>query len=242
MFSYLANPKRFEAFARVAIPVCGWMALGLIAAGLWFGLFASPVDRFQGDTVRIMYVHVPAAWLGLALYFGMGAASLVFFIWRHNLADVAAVSIAPVGAVFAALCLVTGSIWGKPTWGTWWVWDARLTSMLIQFLLFLGYIALRAAIEDERLAARSGAILAMVGLINLPIVRFSVEWWDGLLHQGATVFRVDGPSIDGSQLLPLVLMAVGFTLLASWMILFRMRSAIMARRAWNLQRLREAKA
>lgn len=242
MFSYLANPQRFEKFARIAVPACGWLACVLIIAGLWFGLFASPVDRFQGDTIRIMYVHVPSAWLALSLYFAMGIASFVFFIWRHNLADVAAVSIAPVGAVFAALCLITGSLWGKPTWGAWWVWDARLTSMLIQFLLFLGYMALRAAIDDQRLAARSGAILAMVGLVNLPVVRFSVEWWDGLLHQGATVFRTDGPSIHGSQLLPLGLMAVGFTLLASWMILYRMRSAILSRKAANLRRIRESKA
>jgi len=242
MFSYLANPQRFEKFARIAIPVCGWLAVALIIAGLWFGLFASPVDRYQGDTIRIMYVHVPSAWLALALYFAMGFASFVFFIWRHNLADVAAVSIAPVGAVFAALCLITGSLWGKPTWGTWWVWDARLTSMLIQFLLFLGYMALRAAIDDQRLAARSGAILAMVGLVNLPVVRFSVEWWDGLLHQGATVFRADGPSIHGSQLLPLGLMAVGFTLMAAWMVLYRMRSAILSRKAANLRRIRESRA
>ena len=242
MFSYLANPQRFEKFARIAIPACGGLALVLILAGLWFGLFASPVDRYQGDTIRIMYVHVPAAWLGLALYFAMGGASFIFFIWRHNLADVAAESIAPIGAVFAGLCLITGSLWGKTTWGTWWVWDARLTSMLIQFLLFLGYIALRAAIEDERLAARSAAILAMVGLVNLPIVRFSVEWWDGILHQGATVFRADGPAIHGSQLLPLALMAVGFTFLAGWMVLYRMRSAIMARKAANIQRIREARA
>ncbi|GJL96576.1 MAG: cytochrome C biogenesis protein CcmC [Hyphobacterium sp.] len=242
MFSYLANPQRFEKFARIAIPTCGWLAGALIVAGLWYGLFASPVDRFQGDTIRIMYVHVPSAWLALSLYFAMGFASFVFFIWRHNLADVAAVSIAPVGAVFAALCLITGSLWGKPTWGTWWVWDARLTSMLIQFLLFLGYMALRAAIDDQRLAARSGAILAMVGLVNLPVVRFSVEWWDGLLHQGATVFRVDGPSIHGSQLLPLGLMAVGFTLLASWMVLYRMRSAILSRKAASLRRIRESRA
>lgn len=242
MISYLANPKRFEAFARIAIPVSGILALVLIIAGLWFGLFNSPPDRFQGDTVRIMYVHVPAAWLGLGLYFAMAIASFVYFIWRHNLADVAAVAMAPVGAVFAGLCLASGSIWGEPTWGTWWVWDARLTSMLIQFLLFLGYIALRAAIEDERLAARSAAILAMVGLVNLPIVRFSVEWWDGLLHQGATVFRADGPAIHGSQLLPLMIMVFGFTFLASWMVLYRMRSAIMSRKARNLQRIREAKA
>lgn len=240
MISYLANPKRFDAFARVAIPVTGGLAVLLIAAGLYLSLIGSPADYQQGDTIRIMYVHVPSAWLALALYFAMGIASAVYFIWRHNLADVAAASIAPVGMVFAGLCLITGSLWGKPTWGTWWIWDARLTSMLIQFLLFLGYMALRGALEDERLAARLAAILAMAGLLNLPIVKFSVEWWASL-HQGASVFRSDGPSIDPSQLTPLLVMAAGFTCLAGWIVMFRMRTVIMKRRARALRQAREAR-
>ncbi|MAL10381.1 MAG: heme transporter HemC [Maricaulis sp.] len=241
MISYLANPKRFDAFARVAIPVSGALAAVLLCAGLYLSLIASPADYQQGDTIRIMYVHVPAAWLGLSLYLAMGISSAVYFIWRHNLADVAAASIAPVGAVFAALCLVTGAIWGKPTWGTWWIWDARLTSMLIQFLLFLGYMALRGAIEDERLAARLAAILAMAGTLNVPIVKFSVEWWASL-HQGASVLRADGPSIDPSQLTPLLVMALGFTSFAAWIVMFRMRSVIMDRRARALRLARESAA
>lgn len=240
MISYLANPKRFDAFARIAIPLAGGLAVVLIAVGLYLSLAASPPDYQQGDTIRIMYIHVPSAWLALALYFAMGFASAVYFVWRHNLADVAAASIAPVGAVFAALCLITGSLWGKPTWGTWWIWDARLTSMLIQFLLFLGYMALRGALEDERLSARLGAILAMAGLLNLPIVKFSVDWWASL-HQGASVFRGDGPEIHSSQLTPLLIMAVGLTAFAAWIVMYRMRSVIMARRARALLMAREAK-
>ena len=240
MISYLANPRRFDIFARYAIPVAGGLAAVLLAVGLYLSLIGSPPDYQQGDTIRIMYIHVPSAWLALALYFAMGIASAVFFIWRHNLADVAAASIAPVGMVFAGLCLITGSLWGKPTWGTWWIWDARLTSMLIQFLLFLGYMALRGALEDEKLAARLAAILAMAGLLNLPIVKFSVDWWASL-HQGATVFRADGPSIDPSQLTPLLVMATGFTALAAWIVMYRMRSVIMDRRARALRQAREAR-
>ncbi|MEE2565542.1 heme ABC transporter permease [Hyphobacterium marinum] len=241
MFSYLANPARFDRFARIAIPVTGFLALVLILPGAWFALFASPPDYQQGETIRIMYVHVPAAWLGLALYLAMGVASFVYFVWRHPVADVAAASIAPIGAVFAALCLASGALWGKPTWGAWWVWDARLTSMLIQLLLFLGYMALRGALEDEKQAAKSAAVLAMAGLVNLPIVKFSVDWWASL-HQGASVMRLDGPTIDPSQLLPLLLMATGFTALAGWLVLYRMRSVIIDRRARALQAQREARA
>ena len=241
MFSYLANPVRFDRFARTAIPVSGWLALGLIGVGLWYALLNSPPDYQQSETIRIMYVHVPAAWLGLALYMAMGAASFVYFVWRHPVADVAAASIAPVGAVFAALCLITGALWGKPTWGAWWVWDARLTSMLIQLLLFLGYMALRGALEDEKQAAKSAAILAMAGLVNLPIVKFSVDWWASL-HQGASVIRLDGPTIDPSQLTPLLLMAVGFSALSGWMVLYRMRTALIDRRARAMQLVREAGA
>lgn len=241
MFSYLANPARFDGFARIAIPLAGVLALLLLVPGIWLSLLQSPPDYQQGETIRIMYVHVPAAWLGLALYLAMGVASFVYFVWRHPVADVAAAAIAPIGAVFAALCLITGALWGKPTWGAWWVWDARLTSMLIQLLLFLGYMALRGALEDEKQAAKSAAILAMAGLVNLPIVKFSVDWWASL-HQGASVLRLDGPTIDPSQLTPLLVMAAGFTALSAWMVLYRMRSMIIARRARALQMAREARA
>ncbi|MCW5725549.1 MAG: heme ABC transporter permease CcmC [Maricaulaceae bacterium] len=241
MISGYANPERFDRIARAAIPVCGALAVLLLGIGIYLSLFASPPDYQQGETVRIMYVHVPSAWLGLGLYLGMGAASFVYFVWRHAVADVAAAAIAPIGAVFAALCLATGALWGQPTWGTWWVWDARLTSMLIQLLLYLGYMGLRAALEDEGQAARAGAILAMAGLINLPIVKFSVDWWASL-HQPASVFRLDGPTIHASQLAPLLVMALGLSFLAAWLVFYRMRSAMIARRAFALRRAREARA
>lgn len=238
MWSYLANPERFERLARVLAPVMWALAWVLFLVGIPWALAISPPDYQQSDTVRIMYVHVPAAWLAMAAYGGMGTASFVYFVWRHNLADLAARALAPVGAVFAFLCLVTGAIWGRPMWGAWWVWDARLTSMLVLFLLFLGYIALRAAMEDERLAARSGAILAMAGLINLPIIKFSVDWWN-TLHQPASVFRFDGPTIHASQLWPLAVMALAFTALMTALVLTAMRTLIAQRRADVLLRRRE---
>ena len=238
MISWFANPERFDALARRLIPVCGGLAVILLAAGVYMAFFASPPDYQQGDTVRIMYVHVPAAWMGMALYLGLAVASFVYFVWRHALADAAAEVIAPVGAVFSALMLLTGSIWGKPMWGAWWVWDARLTSALVLLLLYLGYIALRAAMENRQQAARAASILAMVGLINLPIIRFSVDWWSSL-HQPASVFRMDGPTIHSSQLWPLALMGLGYTLFGAWLILYRMRSVRLARRADALQRRRE---
>ncbi|TGY89319.1 heme ABC transporter permease [Marinicauda algicola] len=238
MISYLANPERFDRLARALIP-WGWsLTVLLFAAGLPWALAFSPPDYQQSETVRIMYVHVPAAWLGLAAYAGLGVASFVYFVWRHNLADLAARAIAPVGAVFTALCLVTGALWGKPTWGAWWVWDARLTSMLVLLLLYLGYMALRAALEDERLAARAGAILAMAGLINLPVIKFSVDWWN-TLHQPASVFRLDGPTIHASKLWPLSVMALAFTMLLATLILVRMRTLLLTRRAEALERARE---
>jgi heme exporter protein C len=233
MLSYFANPERFDRLARTLIP-WGWgLTLVLFAAGLPWALVISPPDYQQSETVRIMYVHVPAAWLGLFAYGGLGVASFVYFVWRHNLADLAARSIAPVGAVFTALCLVTGALWGKPTWGAWWVWDARLTSMLVLLLLYLGYMALRAALEDERLAARAGAILAMAGLINLPIIKFSVDWWN-TLHQPASVMRLADPAIHPSMLYPLLVMAVAFSLLAITMHAYGMRTEIMRRRVRTL--------
>ncbi len=238
MISYLANPERFERFARIATPWAWGIAAVLFAIGLPWALVISPPDYQQSDTVRIMYVHVPAAWLAMAAYAGLGASSFIYFIWRHNLADLAARALAPAGAVFAALCLMTGSLWGRPMWGAWWVWDARLTSMLVLLLLYLGYMALRAAIEDEKLAARTGAILAMAGLINLPVIKFSVDWWN-TLHQPASVIRFDGPTIDASQLWPLAIMALAFTVLLTALVLSTMRTLILERRAAVLERKRE---
>jgi heme exporter protein C len=241
MWSYFANPGRFDGLARTLIPWTAGLAALLFAVGIPWALVVSPPDYQQGETIRIMHVHVPAAWLSMAAYAGLGASSFVYFVWRHNLADLAARSLAPIGAVFAALCLLTGSLWGRPMWGAWWVWDARLTSMLVLFLLFCGYIALRVAIEDERLAARSGAVLAMAGLINLPIIKFSVDWWN-TLHQPASVLRFDGPTIHASQLWPLLVMALAFTFLMITLVLSLMRSMILETRAIALGRAIERRA
>ena len=179
MFAFLANPDRFMAFSRWAAPLFGAAAALLLLAGLYLG-FAAPEDYQQGDTVRIMFIHVPAAWLAMFAYLCLGIASFLTLVFRHALADAAAKSAAPLGAAFTALALVTGSLWGRPMWGAWWVWDARLTSVLVLFLLYLGYMALRAAIDDEVRGGRAAAILALAGLINLPVIHYSVQWWNSL--------------------------------------------------------------
>ena len=235
MLSYFSNPQRFDGLARRVIPVLGVVTVLLLAAGVWLSFFASPPDYQQGDTVRIMYVHVPAAYMAMALYAAMAGASFVFFVWRHALADAAAEVIAPIGAVFTALALLTGSLWGKPMWGTWWEWDARMTSVLVLFLVYLGYMALRAALEDAQQAARAGAVLAMAGVVNLVIVKFSVEWWSSL-HQPASVIRLDGPTIHASQLWPLAIMALAYTTLAAWLVFYRLRSRAIVQRARQIER------
>src|SRR5690606_28306396 len=209
MLTYLANPARFMAFSAWAAPIFLVAALVLLAIGVPWGLFYSPADYQQGETVRIMYLHVPAAWWSMGIYAFLSASSFVGLVWRHALADVAARAAAPIGATFAAVCLITGSLWGAPTWGTWWEWHGRLTSMLALFVIYLGYIALWSAIEDEEKAARLAAILCLVGLINLPIIKFSVDWWS-TLHQPASIMRSGGSAIHPSMLGPLLTMAVGF--------------------------------
>ncbi len=218
-----ANPARFLKIARVATPLLVVPGLLLTIAGLYIGLFASPPDYQQGDSVRIMYVHVPAAWLGSGGYLGLALASAAALIWRHPLASVAARAIALPGALFTAICLVSGSLWGKPTWGTYWVWDARLTSMLVLLFLYLGYLALSSA-ESEREDARGAAILSLVGVINLPIIKYSVEWWH-TLHQGASI-TLTKSAIDPAMLLPLFLSLGGFTLLFGGIVLMRMRTEL----------------
>jgi heme exporter protein C len=240
MWSYFANPDRFDRLAAAVLPWSWAVTIALFAVGLPWALVFSPADYQQSETVRIMYVHVPSAWLAMAAYLGLGVSSFVYFVWRHNLADLAARALAPAGAVFAFLCLVTGALWGRPMWGAWWVWDARLTSMLVLFLLYLGYMALRAAIEDEKLGARAGAILAMAGLINLPIIKFSVDWWN-TLHQPASVIRFDGPTIHASKLWPLSVMALAFTVLLVALVLTTMRTLIVERRLARLERQRESR-
>jgi heme exporter protein C len=229
MFSILANPARFMALSRWLAPVLGALAALLFAAGLWFG-FSAPDDYQQGATVRILFLHVPAAWMSMFVYVCVGAASFFGLVFRHSLADAAAKAAAPLGAVFTVLALATGSLWGRPMWGTWWVWDARLTSVVVMLLFYLGYMALHAAIDDEAKAARAAAILALVGLVNLPVVHYSVTWWS-TLHQGASVFRSDGPSLAAVYLVPLRLLSLAYMALFGALWLVRIRSEVWRRRA-----------
>jgi heme exporter protein C len=225
----LANPLRFLRLAAVALPLCLALGTVLTAWGLYIGLFASPPDYLQGDSVRIMYVHVPAAWLGLGGYSGLAAAAVAAMVWRHPLADVAVRALAPVGALFTAICLATGSLWGRPTWGTWWAWDGRMTSMLVLLLLYLGVIALSNAWDDRARSARAAGILAIVGTINLPIIKYSVEWWN-TLHQPASITLAGKNTVDPAMLQPLLLSVAGFTLLFAAIVLMRMRTLIAEQR------------
>lgn len=231
MLSAFANPHRFMAVSKTAAPVMGALAVLLIAFSVWQALYVVSPERYQGDSARIMFVHVPAAWLSMAGYLGLAGASFVWFIWRHEIADVAAKSIAAFGAGYTAICLATGSIWGKPTWGTWFQWDdARMVSVLVLFFLYLGYMALRAAMDTRQKAARAGAILAMVGAINVPIIKFSVDLWASL-HQDASVLRLDGPAMPAEYLVPLLAGALGHSLLFGALVLVAMRSEVRFRRA-----------
>ncbi len=228
-----ANPGRFLALARIAVPWVGTVGAALAALGFYMAFAFAPADYQQGETVRIMYIHVPAAWLSTVCYGMMAVSSLGTLIWRHPLADVSAKAIAPIGAAFTFLCLITGSLWGRPMWGTWWVWDARLTSVLVLFLIYCGIIALWNAYEDPARAGRAAAVMTLVGAINLPIVKFSVDWWN-TLHQPASVFRMGGSTIDGSMLWPLLTVAVGLTLVMLALHMAAMRNEILRRRVRTL--------
>ena len=231
----LANPSRFLRVANLAIPWLGGATVILFAFALYRAMLA-PDDYQQGATVKIMFLHVPSAWLGMLCWGLMTIAALGTLVWRHPLADVTAKAAAPLGAAFTLLCLVTGSLWGRPEWGTYWVWDARLTSELILFLLYLGVIALWRTVEDASRAARAVAILTLVGAIDLPIIKFSVDWWN-TLHQGTSVFRLGGSTIDPTILIPLSLMAAAFTLLFVTLLLAAMRNEILRRRVRTLRLL-----
>ena len=229
----LANPSRFLALVGRVLP---WLALATaiaFAIGIVLVLMA-PDDYQQGATVKIMFVHVPAAWLASLIWVVMSIAALGTLAWRHPLADVAAKSAAPIGAAFTFLCLFAGSMWGRPMWGTYWVWDARLTSVLVMFLMYLGLIALWHTVEDPTRAGRTAAILILVGAINLPIIKFSVDWWN-TLHQGTSVFRLEGPTIYPTILAPLLVMALAFTLLFVTLHLAAMRNEILRRRVRTLR-------
>ena len=229
----LANPDRFMRFTGPLVPVLWVCALGLLLAGTWFS-FTAPADYQQGDTVRIMFIHVPAASLGLMAYGALGVSSFFALVFRHPLADAAARAAAVPGAAFTALALITGSLWGQPMWGTWWVWDARLTSGLVLFLVYLGYMALRGSIDDEAKAARAAAVLGLVGLINLPIVKFSVDWWN-TLHQPASLLRSGGTSVDPAFLPALLTMMAAYAVLFAAIWLTSIRTEVRRRRVLTLR-------
>lgn len=228
-----ANPGRFLRLAGAVQPWLTVSALLVTGTGLYLGLFNAPADWQQGDAVRIMYVHVPAAWLASMGYFSLALASFASIVWRHPLADLAAAEIGPVGAGFTAVCLATGSLWGKPMWGAWWVWDARMTSVLVLFFLYLGHIALVRAFDDQQRGYRAGAILALVGVVNLPIIKFSVDWWN-TLHQPASITLTGAPTMAPSMLWPLLICAIGFTLCFFAITTARIRAAVMERRIRGL--------
>ncbi|HSM39522.1 MAG TPA: heme ABC transporter permease [Afifellaceae bacterium] len=225
----LANPTRFLSLSARILPWLAAASAAVLAIGLWLALFVAPPDYQQGDSVRIMFVHVPAAWLAMFCYTLMALSSIGSLVWRHPLADVSAKAAAPIGAAFTFLALFTGSVWGKPMWGTWWVWDARLTSVLVLFIMYLGLIALWRAFDDPGRAGRVAAVLTLVGFVNIPIIKFSVDWWN-TLHQPASVMRLGGPTVHPSMLWPLLIMAVGFTLLFLTLHLAAMRTEIFRRR------------
>ncbi|MGO4706621.1 heme ABC transporter permease [Microvirga sp. 2MCAF38] len=233
MLRDLANPTRFMSYSGRLLPWLAGLAVLLTGIGLYMTWFVAPADYQQGETVRIMFLHVPAAWLGLFFYTMMAVSALGTLVWRHPLADVSQKAAAPIGAAFTVICLVTGSLWGKPMWGTYWVWDARLTSVLVLFLMYAGILALWNAIEEPNRAARAVSILTLVGAINIPIVKFSVDWWN-TLHQPASVFRMSGSTIHISMLIPLLVMALAFTVIGVCLHLAGMRTEILRRRVRTL--------
>ncbi len=227
-FHKMASPPHFYRFTGRLIPWLSWIFLILVVVGLYGGLVLAPADYQQGDSFRIIYIHVPSAWMSLFVYVVMAVAGGIGLVWRIKLAEIVAISSASVGAAFTFIALVTGSLWGKPMWGTWWVWDARLTSELILLFLYLGVIGLYGAIDDKRTASRAVAILALVGVVNIPIIHYSVEWWN-TLHQGPTVSKMDKPSIHISMLWPMLVMAVAFKLYYVIAMLQRARTELVIR-------------
>ena len=224
----MSSPPHFYRIAGALSPWFGWIALLAIAIATYGGLVLAPADHLQGDGFRIIYVHVPNAWMSMFVYVSMASAAGIGLIWRIKLAHAVATSCAPLGASFTFLALVTGSIWGKPMWGTWWAWDARLTSELILLFLYLGYMVLRASIDDRSRADRASAVLALVGVVNVPIIHYSVIWWNSL-HQGPTVSKLGKPSIEGDMLWPLLLMMLGFMFYFGWVLMIRLRGEILIR-------------
>jgi heme exporter protein C len=235
----LANPTRFLSLVDRALPWLAGLAGLVLAIGLYLSIAVAPDDYQQGATVKIMFIHVPSAWLSMLCYMLMAVSALGTLVWRHPLADVSAKAAAPIGAAFTFMCLATGSLWGKPMWGTWWQWDARLTSVLVLFIMYLGLIALWRTIEDPARAGRAVAILTLVGVVNIPIIKFSVDWWS-TLHQPAAVIRLDGPTIHPSMLWPLLITALGFTLVFFALHLGAMRNEVLRRRVRTMRLLEAA--
>ncbi|MEM6712598.1 MAG: heme ABC transporter permease [Pseudomonadota bacterium] len=229
-----ATPSRVAKFSHIAKPWLLGSAVVVLAAGLYGAFVTAPADYQQGETIRIMYIHVPMAWLAMFAYAMMASSAIATLAFKHPMADVSAKVLAPIGAVFTAVCLITGSLWGKPMWNTWWVWDARLTSVLILFLVYLGIISLWQAIEEPQKAGKVTAVVALIGAINLPIIKFSVDWWY-TLHQPASVFRMDGPTIHPTMLYPLLICAVGFMLLFFYLYFAAMDNEMKRRRVRALQ-------
>jgi len=236
----LASPPHFYRMAGKLMPWFAWPATLLIVAGLYGGLVLAPPDYQQGDAFRIIYVHAPSAWMSLMVYVTMAVSAAIGLVWRMKLAHAVAASCAPIGASFTFAALATGALWGQPMWGTWWVWDARLTSELILLFLYLGYIALRSAIDDPQRADRASAVLAIVGVINVPVIHYSVVWWN-TLHQAPSVTKMAAPSISLAMLVPLLMMILGFTLCFVAMLLVRVRGEVL-RRERNAEWIREALA
>jgi heme exporter protein C len=230
----LANPKKFMDLSAKLLPWVWGLAAVTMGAGLYLSFFVSPADYQQGETVRMMFIHVPAASMAQMVYMFMALASAIALIMKHPLADMAAKAAAPIGAAFTFLALFTGSLWGKPMWGTWWVWDARLTSVLVLFFLYIGYIALWEAMEEPVKAAKAAAVLCLVGVVNIPVIKFSVEWWN-TLHQPTSLAKVDGPAIHSSMLGALAMMAAAYGVLFVALLLLRMRTEILKRRIRSLQ-------
>ncbi|WP_353571530.1 heme ABC transporter permease [Candidatus Albibeggiatoa sp. nov. BB20] len=228
-YHQMASPRHFYGYTNYFIPFFTTICMVLMVAGLYYGLFVAPPDYQQGDSYRIMFIHVPAAWMSLFVYMVMATMAVVSMVWRLKLAEIIGSSSALIGAAFTFLALVTGSIWGKPMWGTWWAWDARLTSELILFFLYLGIIALNSAIEDKRKAAQATSVLTLVGVVNIPIIHYSVTWWNSL-HQGATIDIMKGKvAIDIQMLIPLILMAFAFKFFYAAVVLKRARCEVLNR-------------
>lgn len=229
--AYLANPDRFSRFNRYALPLCVLSAIFLTSIGLGWGLFYAPADYLQGDAARILFIHVPSAWLSLFIYIGVTLSAVIFWVWRHNLADIAAQEMALIGTVFTLISLVTGAIWGKPSWGVYWVWDIRLVSQLLLLMIYLGILMLRQSQTDAAAAARFVAMLALAGLINIFIVKYSVEIWNSQ-HQGPSVITSEGSKIHASMLWPLMVTAFGFHFIFFSLLLTRMQTQLLNRR-WS---------